>query len=93
MSAYITEMRLRKERRAAKLTQADLAQMSGVPQSSISRMERAEILTPTYETLDRLARALRRRGRKVQPGDLNPVRQPVLVKGVRNGSRRARATA
>lgn len=80
-------MRLRKERKSVKpkLTQARLARAAGVPQGTISKMERGELLCPTYETLDRLAKALRRFGRhRVQPGDLQPRRQPALIKGFRS---------
>lgn len=76
-------MRLRKERLAAKLTQEKLARLAGVPQSSVSKLERGDILAPTFDTLDRLARALRKCGRLIEPAHLQPRRQPVLVKGLR----------
>lgn len=79
-------MRLRKERKAVrpKLTQARLGKLAGVPQGTISKMERGELLAPTYDTLDRLAKALRRLGRHtIQPGDLQPRKQPALIKGFR----------
>lgn len=78
-------MRLRKERKAVKpkLTQARLGRSAGVPQGTISKMERGELLAPTFETLDRLAKALRRFGRNVQAADLQPRRQPALIKGFR----------
>ncbi len=78
-----TKMRLRKERKAAGLTQAELAKRSRVPQGSISRMERGELLCPTFETLDRLARALQRCGRRIDVAALQPRRQPALIKGFR----------
>jgi len=77
-------MRLRTERKAAGLTQAQLAKLAKVPQGSISRMERGDILAPTFETLDRLARALQRRGRRVDIAQLQPRRQPALIKGLYN---------
>lgn len=77
-------MRLRKERRAAHLTQEELETLSGVPQSSISKMERGELLFPTFDTLDRLARALQRKGRRVEARQLQPRKQPSLIKGFRS---------
>lgn len=83
-------MRLRKERKAAKLTQAELAKRARVPQSTVSKMERGELLAPTFETLDRLAKALQRCGRRIDVSQLQPKRQPALIKGfraVRRGGR------
>ena len=77
-------MRLRKERQAAKLSQTALGRLAGVPQSSISKLERGELLAPTFDTLDRLATALQKRGRNVVAKQLQPKRQPVLVKGFRS---------
>jgi transcriptional regulator with XRE-family HTH domain len=77
-------MRLRKERKRARLTQTALAKLAKVPQGSISKLERGELLAPSFETLDRLARALQRRGRLVSAAQLQPKRQPVLIKGYRN---------
>jgi transcriptional regulator with XRE-family HTH domain len=76
-------MRLRKERKAARLTQVQLAKMSKVPQGSISKMERGELLKPSFETLERLAKALQRCGRRVNESQLQPRRQPNLIKGFR----------
>jgi transcriptional regulator with XRE-family HTH domain len=84
-------MRLRKERKKAGLTQGELARMSGVPQSSISKMERGDLLRPTFDTLDKLAKALGRRGRFVQPGDIKPRPQPALIKGFRSERRKGAA--
>ena len=75
-------MHLRKERKAAKLTQAELASRADVPQSSISKIERGTLLCPTFDTLDKLAKALRRAGRKVEARQLQPRKRPVLVKGL-----------
>ena len=76
-------MRLRKERIAAELSQHELSQLSGVNQSTISKLESGVMLQPTFDTLDRLADALRRVGRKVDAKHLNPKRQPALIKGYR----------
>lgn len=75
--------RLERERRAAKLSQTDLAKLSGeVTQATISRIEGGKLLNPSFTVLDTLARTLNRVGRRVQPGDLQPRPQPVLIKGV-----------
>lgn len=76
-------MRLRKERKAAKLTQAELAKLSRVTQGCISKMERGELLKPSYDTLEKLAKALQRCGRRVTESQLQPRRQPALIKGLR----------
>lgn len=75
-------MRLRKERKAAGLTQADLSRRAKVPQGSISKMERGQLLKPSFDTLDKLAKALQRAGRPhVHAGLLQPRPQPALIKG------------
>lgn len=84
-------MRLRKERKAAKLTQARLARLSAVPQSSISKMERGELLAPTFDTLHRLAVTLQKCGRRVTEAQLQPRKQPMLIKGARSERPRGRA--
>lgn len=76
-------MGLRKERKAAKLSQHALAKLSKVNQGHISKLEAGELLNPTFGTLDKLANALQRMGRDVTPMDLAPRRQPVLIKGAR----------
>lgn len=78
-------MRLRKERKAVKpkLTQARLGRAAKVPQGTISKLERGEMFFPSFDTLDKLARALQRFGRSVQARDLQPRRQPALIKGFR----------
>lgn len=86
-------MRLRKERKAARLTQAELAKRAKVPQGSISKMERGELFAPTFETLDRLAKALQRCGRRVDVSQLQPRRQPALIKGYRSERKGARRLA
>lgn len=88
MSCPEEQMRLRKERKAAGLTQAELAELAKVPQGSISRMERGDILAPTFDTLDRLARALQLCGRRVHVAQLQPRPQPALIKGFRSFDKR-----
>lgn len=46
------------------------------------------MLNPGFETLHKLAYALKKFGRKVDAYDLQPKRQPVLVKGVLADRRR-----
>jgi transcriptional regulator with XRE-family HTH domain len=82
-------MRLRKERKAAGLTQAELGRRARVPQGNISRLERGGIKAPSFETLDRLARALQRCGRRVDVAALQPKRQPELIKGFRSERKRS----
>ena len=64
------------------MTQARLAKLADVDQSTVSTIETRRVTDPGVETLRRLAVVLRRYGRKVDPIDLAPARQPVLVKGV-----------
>lgn len=85
-------MRLRKERNAAGLTQAQLGKKARVTQGAISKLEKGRALKPTFETLDRLAKALQKSGRRVTAADLQPRRQPMLIKGARS-LRKIRATA
>ena len=47
---------LRWARRRARLSQRELARVSGVPQASISRIERG-LLAPQVDTMERLLRA------------------------------------
>lgn len=75
-------MRLRKERNAAGLTQVQLSELSGVKQSTISKLEGVQKVRPSFDTLARLAGALNRRGRAVRPEDLAPS-APLLIKGTR----------
>jgi hypothetical protein len=46
-------------------------------------MERGEILSPTFETLNRLSVVLQKCGRRVTEAQLQPRRQPLLIKGAR----------
>ena len=52
-------------RRRAGLSQRELARKSGIPQSSISRIERG-LISPTVDTLERLIRAC---GMELEPVD------------------------
>ena len=56
-----------------------MARLAHVPQSSISKMERGQLLKPTFDTLDALAKVLRRYGRKVEAKDLKPRPQLTLI--------------
>jgi len=84
-------MRLKRERKKAKLTQMELARFAGVNQSTVSRLETGELLDPSFEVLQQIAWALKKCGRKVSAVDLQPNRQPVLVKGVLAQKRRRSA--
>jgi transcriptional regulator with XRE-family HTH domain len=86
-------MRLRRERKRAKLTQAELARFAGVRQGTVSKLETGALLDPSFEVLHKIAWALQRCGRKVNAEDLQPKRQPVLVKGFRSARRRKTAAA
>jgi transcriptional regulator with XRE-family HTH domain len=61
-------MELKKYRRIAGLTQGELAKKSGVDVTLISRLERGERQTASYESIVRLARAL-----NLEPEELMPV--------------------
>jgi transcriptional regulator with XRE-family HTH domain len=61
-------MELKKYRRIAGLTQGALAKKSGVDVTLISRLERGERRTASYESIVRLARAL-----NLEPEELSPV--------------------
>jgi transcriptional regulator with XRE-family HTH domain len=75
-------MRLRKERNAAGLTQVQLSRLSGVKQSTISKLEGVHKVRPSFDTLAKLAWALNKEGRSVRPEDLAP-KAPLLIKGAR----------
>ena len=79
-------MRLKREREAAKLTQTELAKLSRVSQSSISKIERGVLLMPSFDTLDRLTRALQRCGRRVDIRQLQPRPQLRLWRHQRKGA-------
>ncbi len=58
--------RVRKARKAADLTQVQLAKKSGLPQSHISRIESGK-LSPSRATLDKIAKALAKPLRDFDP--------------------------
>lgn len=60
-------------RRARKLSQRDLAKLSGVPQSEISRIETGAA-NPTYATITALLRPLGRRVQLVDDGSVDAER-------------------
>lgn len=61
-------MELKKYRRIAGLTQDQLAKKSGVDKTLISRLERGQRQTASYESIVRLARAL-----NLEPEELVPI--------------------
>lgn len=67
--------RLRREREKIKLNQTQLARLSGVGQPTISRIEHGDLVSGSFDTLHKLALALRLFGRKVDAQDLQPKRQ------------------
>jgi transcriptional regulator with XRE-family HTH domain len=83
-----TDMRLKRERKKARLTQIELARFSGVNQSTISRLETGALLDPSFDVLQQIAWALKKCGRAVEASELQPRRQPVLIKGVLAANRR-----
>lgn len=85
--------RLERERRAAKLTQSDLARLAQVTQGTVSKIEGLKLMKPGFDVLASLAWALKRCGRKVDVADLQPKRQPVLVSGLLTQSRKRRGVA
>jgi transcriptional regulator with XRE-family HTH domain len=70
-------MELKKYRRIAGLTQDQLAKKSGVDATLISRLERGERQTASYESIVRLARALNLEPEELVEVDLAPAEQPV----------------
>ena len=78
-------MRLRHERKAAKLTQTALARQAQVGQGTISKLETRAVRRPSFDVLARLADVLQQHGRSVSPNDLAPTWRPLLVKGARRG--------
>ena len=59
------KIRLLKQRKAAGLSQEQLAEMVGMAQADISRIETGKTSAISLDVLDRLCRAL-----KCQPGDI-----------------------
>lgn len=86
-------MRLKKERENAGLNQSQLAKLSGVSQSFISRIEGGKVQDAESAILENLATALRRKGCTVEGHQLAPRRSPALVKGAFAPSRKRRRVA
>lgn len=61
-------MNLRTARRIKDITQARLAELSGVDQTTISDIERGRNINPSWATVSRIAKAL-----GVEPEELFPV--------------------
>jgi len=59
------EIRLRDARKAAGLTQAELAAKTGIDQGDLSRIENGKTGGMSLDVLDRLCKSL-----KCQPGDM-----------------------
>jgi DNA-binding XRE family transcriptional regulator len=74
-------------RREGKLSQRELAKLSGVPQSEISRIETGAS-NPTYATITALLRPLGKRVQLVDDGPITAKRS-----GVRSGRASARTSA
>lgn len=73
--------RLRRAREKAGLSQLELSRRSGVSQSAISRLESHSVHDAAFSTLEDLAAVLRRCGVSIEAKQLQPRRQPLLVKG------------
>ncbi len=58
LSGVRPPLTLRAVRESAKLTQMDLARLSGVSQGLISQLELGTVKNPKMETIDKLATAL-----------------------------------
>ncbi|HZR25493.1 MAG TPA: helix-turn-helix transcriptional regulator [Vicinamibacterales bacterium] len=61
-------MDLRSARQEKKLTQEELAEKSGLPQTTISDIERGAIKKPSWDAVARLCRAL-----GMDPSDVFPI--------------------
>lgn len=61
-------MTLKEARLAKKLTQDELAELSGVTQAAISSIERGDVQSPSWDTVAKLCAALR-----MKPADVFPV--------------------
>ena len=69
------DLLIRDARRAAGLTQAELAARLGISQSAIAKLER-EGSNPTVETLDRVLRATGHRLQLIAPAWGRPIDEP-----------------
>lgn len=72
-------MELKKYRRIAGLTQQQLADKAGVDATLISRLERGERQTASYETVVRLARALNLEPHELVPVDFETKGKPTAI--------------
>lgn len=83
--------RLERERRAAQLSQMDLARLAKVNQATVSKLENQLSPRPGLDVLASLAWALNKFGRKVSAEDFQPRRRAVLA--VTSADRRRRKSA
>ena len=67
--------RLERERKAAQLTQTQLARLAKVNQGTVSKLENQQMPRPGLDVLASLAWALDKCGRRVDATDLQPKRQ------------------
>lgn len=74
--------RLERERKAADLTQVELARLADVTQSTISKLERQCMPRPSASVVASLVWALNKVGRKVDVRDLQPRRQHAQAKEI-----------
>lgn len=58
---------IRQRRESLKMTQAELAERAGIPQSHVSRLECGKH-APTFVTIERVAKALKTTPAKLDPG-------------------------
>jgi transcriptional regulator with XRE-family HTH domain len=65
-------MELRTARQKRKLTQEQLAELSGLPQTTISDIERGAIKKPSWEAVSRIAKALECSPEEIFPVDNDP---------------------
>lgn len=63
------------------MTQVQLAEASGVKQSTISELERGDIKNPSLGSARRLARALRMPVDRLFPSNAEPADEPAKVAG------------
>jgi DNA-binding XRE family transcriptional regulator len=60
-------LEIKKRREKLRMTQAELAEKAGIPQSHVSRLECGKHV-PTHITMDRVARALKTKPSRLDPG-------------------------
>src|SRR5262245_54189786 len=64
--------RIKKLREQLQLSLADLETATGIDRAALSRLENGQTENPTYSTLERVAKALKKRLRLVLEDDLVP---------------------